>query len=96
MRPPAAIKDWLTAEQMLDWLSDAGDAESLQRRLAVWMTATGKLHAHHVAAMLGVSLQAVWLWIGQYNKHGPGTFGSLGGPSHQSPSLTSSACARLK
>ena len=28
--------------------------------------------------MLGVSKQAVWLWLGQYNKHGPAGLGRKG------------------
>ena len=39
--------------------------------MAIWLTHTGKLHAPKIAEILGVSTQAVWLWIRQYNKKGP-------------------------
>ncbi len=71
MRPPAKIKDWLTTEQMQQWLDDAPDAESRNRRMAIWLTYAERLHAPMVADRLGVSVQAVWLWIRQYNEHGP-------------------------
>lgn len=71
MRPPAKIKNWLTVEQMQQWLDCAPDAESRTRRMAIWLTHTQRLHARKVADTLGVSVQAVWLWIVQYNEHGP-------------------------
>jgi transposase len=39
--------------------------------LAIWLTHLGPYAAHQIADMLQVSCQAVWLWVGQYNKHGP-------------------------
>jgi len=72
MRPAASIKAWLNTEQMFQWLREAPDQSSYQRRLAIWLTHTGRLHAHKVAAILGVSTQAVWLWIRQFNAQGPG------------------------
>jgi len=39
--------------------------------MAIWLTHTGKIHAEKVATILGVSKQAVWLWIRQYNDQGP-------------------------
>ncbi len=71
MRPPAKIEDWLTTEQMQQWLDRAPDAKARTRRMAVWLTHTERLHAHKVAEALGVSVQAVWLWIAQYNECGP-------------------------
>lgn len=71
MRPTASIKTWLTVSKMFQWLQDASDQESYKRRLAIWLTHTGKLHAYKVADSLGVSVQSVWLWIGQYNTYGP-------------------------
>jgi transposase len=38
----------------------------------------GPFHAHDVANMLGVSRQAVWLWVGQFNKHGPSALERMG------------------
>ena len=72
MRLAAKIKGWLGKEQLLEWVQQAGDKCSYQKRLAIWLTAVGGLHAHVVAEMLGVSKQAVWKWIGQYNEYGPG------------------------
>ncbi|MHC4396565.1 MAG: helix-turn-helix domain-containing protein [Planctomycetota bacterium] len=71
MRQPAAIKSWLSIEKMFQWLQDAPDESSYKRRMSIWLTHTGKLHANKVAKTLGVSTQAVWLWIRQYNARGP-------------------------
>lgn len=71
MRAPARIEDHLTTEEMSEWLHDAPDEASYKRRMAVWLTHTKRLHARKVAETLGVSVQAVWLWIGQYNARGP-------------------------
>ncbi len=71
MRPPAQIKDWLPIDQMFRWLQEAPNEASHKRRMAIWLTHTGKLHAHKVAEVLGISTQAVWLWIRQYNQAGP-------------------------
>ena len=71
MRPPARIKSWLSIEKMFQWLQSAPDEPAYKRRLAIWLTYTGKLHANKVAKVLGVSTQAVWLWIRQYNDSGP-------------------------
>lgn len=71
MRPPAKIKDWLTLEAMFQWVQTAPDQAAYRCRMAVWLTHTGRLHAAKVAHILGVSKQAVWLWIRQYNELGP-------------------------
>jgi len=71
MRQPAEIKSWLSIEKMFQWLQGAVDESSYRRRMAIWLTHTGKLHANKVAETLGVSTQAVWLWIRQYNTYGP-------------------------
>lgn len=42
-----------------------------QRRLAIWLTYLGDFSAHRVAELLGVSTQAVWKWVGEYNAVGP-------------------------
>ncbi len=70
MRPAAVIKSWLSVEKMFGWLQDAPDEASYKMRMAIWLTYTGKLHAHKIAEILGVSTQAVWLWIRQYNAVG--------------------------
>jgi len=71
MRPAAQIRDWLDREHMLTWLQESPDKATYQRRLAVWLTFAGKLHAHKIAAMLGVSLPSIWSWIKRYNTFGP-------------------------
>jgi transposase len=71
MRGPAQIKSWLSEEEFLVWLREAPDREAYQKRLAIWLTKIGPFPAHEVARMLGISKQAVWLWVGQYNKDGP-------------------------
>jgi transposase len=71
VRPPAQIKDWLAIDKMFRWLQEAPDEAAHKRRMAIWLTHTGKLHAGKVAGILGVSTQAVWLWVRQYNRHGP-------------------------
>lgn len=71
MRPPAAIKPHLSIDDMFQWLQSAPDEDTHKRRMAVWLTHTGNLHAKQIAKILGVSIQAVWLWIRQYNTNGP-------------------------
>ena len=71
MRPAAEIEPWLNDDEMFQWLQDAPGRQAHRRRLAIWLTHTSQLHAHKVAEIVGVSTQAVWLWIGQYNAHGP-------------------------
>jgi len=71
MRPAAQIKNWMNQDEMLLWLQEAADKASYQRRLAIWLTYAGRIHAHKVASMLGVSTQSVWAWISQYNTFGP-------------------------
>ena len=71
MRPPAVIEPWLSTEELQVWVREAPDKASYQRRLAVWLTHIGELAAHQVAEFLCASKQAVWLWIGQYNRNGP-------------------------
>ena len=71
MRSAANIKAWQSKAEMLAWVQAASDKPAYCRRTAIWLTCTAKLHAHKVADMLGVSKQAVWLWIRQYNEKGP-------------------------
>src|SRR3972149_12225062 len=71
MRPPATVEPWLSTEELQVWVREAPDKESYQRRLAVWWTQIGPFPAHQIAEWLGVSKQAIWLWIGQYNHQGP-------------------------
>jgi len=71
MRPPATIKDWQTINEMFRWVQEAPDESASKCRMAIWLTRTGKIHAEKVGMILGVSKQAVWLWIRQYNEKGP-------------------------
>ncbi len=78
MRKPTRIEPWLTPEELLSWVKEAPTVEAYQKRLAVWLTHLGPFHAEKTAKMLGVSKQAIWLWLGQYNKHGPAGLGRKG------------------
>jgi len=71
MRPPATIKPHLSIDAMFQWLQEAPDEASHKRRMAIWLTHTGNLYARQVGKVLGVSVQAVRLWIRQYNTPGP-------------------------
>ena len=71
MRKPAPIHPWLSAEDLQTWVREASGRDEYQRRLAIWLTFIGPFPAHQVATLLGVSKQAVWLWVSQYNRHGP-------------------------
>ena len=78
MRPPAMIKPHLTDDEMRDWVHDVPDRASYQRRLAIWMTHHGKMHAQKVALLLQVALPSVWKWISEYNHKGPEGLGRKG------------------
>ncbi len=71
MKRPATIAPWLTQDEMAEWVRTSPNQDAYQKRLAIWMTCIGSLHAHRVAEFLQVSKQAIWLWINQYNNGGP-------------------------
>ena len=71
MRRPARIAPWFSVDQLLAWVREAPDKGSYQRRLAIRLTQFGLSSARDVAQMLGVSRQAVWKWVAQYNREGP-------------------------
>jgi transposase len=71
MRKPASIVPWLGPAEMRSWVRSAPDKSAYQRRLAIWLTQDGQFSARRVATHLAVSTQAVWKWIGEYNKSGP-------------------------
>jgi transposase len=71
MRRPASIKPWMSAEDLQAWVREAASRAEYQRRLAIWLTHIGPFAAQQVATLLGVSKQAVWLWVSQYNRQGP-------------------------
>ncbi|MFH1616817.1 MAG: helix-turn-helix domain-containing protein [Planctomycetota bacterium] len=71
MRRPAQIKPHLQPEEMFDWLREAQDKTSYTRRCVIWLAYKGHLRAKDIAKLLGISTQAVWLWVRQYNEYGP-------------------------
>lgn len=71
MRRPARLEPWLSPEELAVWVREAPTRQTYQKRLAIWLTHLGSHHAWQIADMLQVSCQAVWLWVGQYNKQGP-------------------------
>jgi len=71
MRRPAQLEPWFSPEELVAWVQDAASKADYQKRLAIWLTHVGPFHAGTVAHYLGVSKQAVWLWVGQYNSLGP-------------------------
>jgi transposase len=72
MRKPAVIQPWLSEKKLEAWVRTARAREEYQKRIAIWMTVKGPFPAHRVASLLLVSKQAVWLWVSQYNRQGPG------------------------
>src|SRR3989339_1846202 len=56
---------------MAIWVNDAPTKDAYRHRLAIWLTHIGPFHAQRVADLLQISVQAVWLWLNQYNKQGP-------------------------
>jgi transposase len=78
LRRPATLKPWLTEEGLLDWLRSAQKVDEYRRRLSIWLTHLGRWSAREISELSGVSVQAVWLWVGQYNRKGPGGLGRTG------------------
>jgi len=64
--------------ELLEWLRDAETAAEHRQRMVLWLAHFGKWHAHDVAEMVGVSVQAVWKWVGEYNRQGPLGLGRRG------------------
>lgn len=71
MPKPASIHPWLSPEDLQTWVREGQGRDEYQRRLAIWLTHIGPFPAHRVATLLGVSKQAVWAWVSQYNRQGP-------------------------
>lgn len=74
----ATVVPHVPLEELAVWAREAPDKGTYQRRLAVWITAAYRFPAHYVADLLCVSKQAIWLWLGQYNKEGPAGLGRRG------------------
>lgn len=72
------VEAWLSEVELLEWVRGAQTPGECRMRLAVWITALRGWPAHEVATLLGVSKQAVWAWLGQYNRLGPDGLRRLG------------------
>jgi transposase len=71
MRRPGELRPWISEIELLEWLRESSTADEHQKRTALWLTHFGRWPAREVAEMVGVSVQAVWKWVGQYNRQGP-------------------------
>jgi len=67
----AHVAPWKTREELLEWLQEADSKEAYQRRLVIWMAVVHPMSATQVAKLLGISVQSVWKWLGEYNHSGP-------------------------
>ena len=65
MRSPGRIEAHLTLEKMFKWLQNAPDEASYKRRMAIWLTHTGRLTAGRVADIIGVSALLTTTMVGQ-------------------------------
>lgn len=66
------IQPWLSDVELVAWMGQAQSRPEYQRRLSVWLAFLEQWPAHRIARALGVSVPAVWKWVGQYNRQGPG------------------------
>lgn len=78
MTRTAQIIAWMSQDEMHAWLKGAETKVEYQHRLVIWMAVTHPMPANQVADMLGISTQAVWKWIGEYNHSGPEGLARLG------------------
>lgn len=65
------VVPWLSDVELLAWVQEASSRQEHQRRLAVWLAYVEPWPAHRIARALGVSVAAIWKWLGQYNRMGP-------------------------
>ena len=65
------VEPWLSDVELLAWTQDASSRQEYQRRLAVWLVYLERWPAYRVARALGVSIPAIWKWLGEYNRMGP-------------------------
>lgn len=65
------VAPWKTPDEMLVWLKEASTKAEYQRRLVIWMAVVQPRPASQVAEALGISTQAVWKWVAEYNRLGP-------------------------
>lgn len=66
------VAPWLSEVELVAWTQDARTRAEFQRRLSVWLAYLEPWPAHRIARCLGVSEAAVWKWLGEYNRQGPG------------------------
>lgn len=71
MSRPTHVAPWMTREELLVWLKEARTKDEYQRRLVVWMAVVQPMPAKSMAEALGISTQAVWKWISEFNRLGP-------------------------
>lgn len=65
------IKPWLSLEDLRAWSLAPTARQEYQRRLAIWILASHPMPTHVVADLLGVSVQAIWKWVAEFNRLGP-------------------------
>jgi transposase len=66
------VRPWLSDMELVAWMQEADSRAEYQRRLSVWLARLEPWPAHRIARTLGVSEAAIWKWLGQYNRQGPG------------------------
>lgn len=62
---------WMSRDEVRDWVTTAESKGEYQRRLVIWIVTDHPMPAAEVARILGISKQAVWKWISEYNRMGP-------------------------
>jgi transposase len=65
------ITSWLDGTEFAAWMQDAQTKQEYQHRLCIWLASKRSFSGSQIADMLGVSVPAVWRWVGQYNHSGP-------------------------
>lgn len=96
----AHVVAWKSRDELLEWLREAGSKDVYQRRLVIWLAVAHPMPASQVAEMLGISPQAVWKWLGEYNHSGPEGLERVGRGGRRrallSPSAEKSLVARIR
>jgi len=65
------IKPWFDGDELLAWMQESQTKQQYQHRLCIWLASRQSLTSAQIAEMLGISVPAVWKWVGQYNRLGP-------------------------
>jgi transposase len=66
-----SVASWLDGTELAAWLQDAQTKQEYQHRLCIWLASKRTFSGTQIADILGVSVPAVWRWVGQYNHAGP-------------------------